>query len=97
MAPLVVVPVVPRNHSIFQKVLKTLDFLINHPTFGQFWIQKSTGTTQFKMLLGPLHYYLYHQARISQSIQRVAKKKFKDDTTAAEQFVQESMARWGLH
>jgi len=33
------------------------------------------------------------QARISQSIQRVAKKKFKDDTTAAEQFVQESMAR----
>merc|ERR1712200_129897 len=33
------------------------------------------------------------QARISQSIQRVAKKKFKDETTAAEQFVQESMAR----
>merc|ERR1712227_982666 len=32
-------------------------------------------------------------ARINQSIQRVAKKKFKDDTTAAEQFVQESMAR----
>merc|ERR1711971_754395 len=33
------------------------------------------------------------QARISQSIQRVAKKKFKEDPTAAEQFVQESMAR----
>ena len=36
------------------------------------------------------------QARINESIKRVAKKKFKDDTAAGEKFVGESIANLNI-
>ena len=51
-----------------------------------------------------LHKYIFitqevldkSQARINESIKRVAKKKFKDDTAAGEKFVGESIANLNI-
>ena len=58
VAPLEMVPVVPRNHSIFQKCLRnhsiSLRCLRNHQFFFEIWLAKKSGTPQFKFQPEPL-------------------------------------------